>query len=141
MTDLDSNQNLKPDTEEAASNQTRFGEEEPLFERSSLPPVPADEMAAAPKHIPLWRQKKVFVVGAIFVVLFMILSLISLSQPQRGIQQILQVQTTPSPRPQQTALQTRLTEVKQDLNNADPSKLDLPYPPIDKTIEIDQPAQ
>lgn len=124
------------------SNQTQFGEEEPLFENASLPTAPATLSEEVPPKKPqkIW-QNKFFLGGAVCLALVLVFLTLMFAQPRRRIQQILQNGTKPSPRPTQTVLQQRVDEVKQDLQNADPTQTDLPFPPINKSIFIDQPAQ
>ncbi len=128
------------DTAETLSNQTQFGSEEPLFEHASLPTPPSEKNAqpAGPKKF--W-QDKVFLFGVGVVgVSLLLLMMIGMSSPRR-VQQLLGQNPTPSPRPAQSALQQRLNEVKTDLSAADPSQSDLPFPPVDKNIYLDKPAQ
>ncbi len=130
------------DQPEELTNQTQFGEEEPVFENPTLPEAPVMKSdAVPPTSKKIWQQKSFQLVGGGVIVFLFLLTTIIASQPRQRIRQILQNTTQASPLPQASAFETRVQKVKADLQNADPTKVDLPFPPIERNIFIDQPAQ
>ncbi len=130
------------DQPEELTNQTQFGEEEPFFESPTLPEAPVVKSdVAPPKPKKIWQQKSFQLIGGGVIIFLFLLTALVASQPRQRIRQILQNTTQPSPLPQASAFEVRVQKVKADLQNADPTKVDLPFPPIERNIFIDQPAQ
>ena len=127
------------DPGDVLSNQTQFGEEEPLLEKTSIPVERRrDEVAAPTKKF--WQQKKFLIVAGLGV--FVVLSaLLMFAKPPQQARQLVTDTVEASPRPERSDLQQRIDEVQKDLENADPIKVDLPYPPIETVIYIDKPQR
>jgi hypothetical protein len=124
---------------EVSSNQTQFSTEEPLFENASLPSSSqkiAPETSSPKKPNPLFF----LVVGLLFFII--VLLLIVLLLPQKNLPKLM-VQPTPSPvsTAKQTELQQRVNEINTDLKNADPTKVDLLFPPVDMSLNLDPPQR
>ncbi|MDQ3008728.1 MAG: hypothetical protein M3Q81_03955 [bacterium] len=118
------------------SNQTAFAQEEPLLEnvQSTVPQTESVE----PKS-PWFKQPKklllllVAVLGALALILMV---LFSMESPM-----IVESEPTPTPKvinPELTPYQQRLERIKAELELANPTKPDLPFPAIDMTIRLDR---
>ena|SRR5476651_537168 len=124
---------------ESPIDQTQFSSEEPLLQDArhsfsgKVVEVPPEKLAAQKK-----QKKLLLIVGGVLLFLLIILTLLAMASPRR---KVLQVTASPSPSPviqaNRTALQSRVDEVNTDLQNADPSKLDLSVPPVDMTLSLD----
>ena len=126
------------DTVEVATNQTAFGANEPIFEDATLPPSPEELVAAALKKPKKWWQQNT-TWGLIGVGVFFLFLIGLAFLPAQQRQQLLHTaQPTPTPSAQTPEMQARLDEINQDLQNADPVKVDLPYPPITQNISLDK---
>lgn len=122
-------------TPEVQSNQTHFAEEEPIFEETSLPKSatrPGEEKAVKPGISPA-------VIVLTVLLIMMALGVATLFfLPQSTPQVVVQEPSpTPSPIAQETGIQDRLSELNTDLQSADPTKLNLPFPPVDMKLSID----
>ena len=129
-------QTLTP-VQESDFDQTMFSTEV-LFENPTLPKPPV--VVTPPtekKKTPVWKQKKVFIPVVILVILFLFVSLIALAPKQKKLKKVIKNDVLVIQHPQQNALKARIDEVNSDLQNADPSRMDLPFPPIEKNIAIE----
>jgi hypothetical protein len=124
---------------EELTNQTQFSSEEPLYEKvaSPLADTPAEQEHQA--KLEKQRKRVMFMVISASVVLFFIVGALVLLVPKRmPIQR--QARTTPSPKTQaqKTDLDLKLDQVELNLKNSDPSKIDLPFPPVDMGITLEK---
>lgn len=115
-------------------NQTQFSYEKPLFEAPPPLPVQPDVIS-----IPWYKQPKYWLLFGVAVVILLLVALTLLSRPQVSTQQPTEeVMASPSP----TAvgpLEARINQLRTDLQAADPSKQDLPFPPVDMKLQLSTP--
>lgn len=123
------------DTVEIPSNQTHFAEEEPLFEESSLPVDPNAPIVPRKKKSPL----ALILIGAgLIVIVILFLIVIMLLMPVQMLPTKAKPSPTPTVKKDVSALEQRINELDVDLKQADPSKLDLPFPPVNMELELDK---
>lgn len=113
-------------------NQTIFAEEEP-YHLSSRKKKTFDKDPAVKKP-----NTKLFVGGAVLVVVLLavgIMMMLSNRSPQQGEP----VATgTPTPIPQtESQIDAMMLELRSAIDEADPSKTELPFPPVADQIRID----
>jgi len=129
--------NVPIQAEENDFDQTMFSTEV-LFEKPTLPQAPvAVVVPTEKKKIPLWKQKKVLLLLGVGSVALLFIVLVAVAPKQKKLKKIVKNDVVVTQHPQQNALKARLDEVNIDLENADPSKMDLPFPPIEKNITIE----
>jgi hypothetical protein len=123
---------------EELTNQTYFSEEEPLFEE---PPA----LYAPPSAAPLPPKKKIPLFPIVLICLSVVLIVSGLAM--MSVKQVLskkpstQTEKTPGSTQEEDAVRKRLAETESDLHNADPIKLELPFPPVERNLYLDQPAR
>lgn len=114
------------------TNQTTFAEEHPLYENDQ---PPTEVLPTAPMS----KRKKMIIGGVVGVVLLVIvLAIASALLPKRQVVQTQPtgLQYTPPP-VVDSALRHRVRELGINLNDADPVKVDLPFPPVGMEITLD----
>lgn len=123
--------NEKPDPP-VTTDQTAFTFSEPLFESPpSLPQAPPE-----PGHKPWYLQPKALVVIGLLLFTAVIMALTLMLQSSQSL-----VETSPSPSPsalprQLTQLEQRISEARIQLQAADPTKQEFPFPPVDMGITV-----
>ena len=119
-------------------NQTSFSEEEPLLEK----PADYDEKLANRKKFFKTKQEKLLKI-LIFLFSFFLILIIALyfvfKKPkpveiEKPTEKVEQVQSL-------DPLRKRIKVLSEDLNEADPTKQELPFPPVDLKIRIDPQAR
>ncbi len=130
-----------PEPESAILNQTAFGEEEPLFQDGAAP-ASATMLPGAPTEGAVKSKLQnpvVFIGGAVAIVIFLLLFIVAFLP--REMPQFMG-EESPSPTVEAQApseLDKRLQELENDLKANDPTKQDLPFPPIDMKLFLDKP--
>ncbi len=125
----------------ALSNQTQFSAEEPLFEEPPSFVEEKDPALVAAEQKKNARTKKIlFIAAAIFIGLIVISVFLMKPQQRRRLLTGKTAETSAQTQARTDELKKRLDEVNQDFQAADPSKSDLPIPPVEMNIYIDQPA-
>ncbi|CAN5281102.1 hypothetical protein BH10PAT2_BH10PAT2_4290 [soil metagenome] len=127
------------DSTEELTNQTLFSNQEPLLQSGdSLASRVAEEKT--PEQVAADKKKKKLakIVGAVGAILFILTIVLLLLMPKKNIAQ-LKASPTPSPKSTiaRTEFQARLDELSDDLDAADPSKLNLTVPPVDMNLTLD----
>ncbi len=127
---------------EANENQTSFGLENPIFEQPpvhQLKPVAEVQSAQPQPSGPVSHKKKLILIGSgvTLVLVLLVVALLLVSRqpdgtlPDNFFFSPVEVDTTP------TALEQRVEALKQELMEADPTKRDYPFPPVDMNIRLD----
>jgi|GEM_PF-1737337 len=125
----------------ALSNQTQFSAEEPLFENPPSFVEEKDPALVAAEQKKNAKTKKFLIAGVIvFVGLIVVSALLMKPQQRRSLLTGQAPETQTQTQARTDELKKRLDEVNQDFQAADPSKSDLPIPPVEMNIYIDQPA-
>lgn len=116
------------------SNQTQFTFEEPLFE--APPEVPTEPTAPQP---PWYKRPRNLILGGGAVFLLLIVSLTMLSRPVVQ-QQLTDLTASPTPTPAARGpYDQRLQELQTELQAADPTRQDLPFPPVNMELQLASP--
>jgi hypothetical protein len=126
------------------TDQTQFISEEPLFEEPPvfLSPQSAAEVTKAQGDQAKKKKKTLFLAAGALIFFFVIFSLlIVLKKKTPMITDPVQVQAPEQSQQETTAIQQRLDELQTDFDNSDPTKPDLPFPPISLDISLDPPAR
>lgn len=120
---------------ESSINQTQFSFEEPFFEDVTVPVDPKQAAAEAPSQ--KGSKKLLIVIGlsGFLVLIFGVLVLVYFSRGKQIDEQqeekLVEQTTTSNP------FQERITTAREELKDADPTKQDLSYPPIDMVLRLD----
>jgi hypothetical protein len=114
------------------TNQTEFSSVEPLFEK---PPV--DPATLVPKPAPKSHRVLMFVIGGVVVVVLLIIVLVVLLSRRQMLPTLLP-QPTPTPSTQLDPLRQEVVNLRTELEAADPTKQELPFPPVDLDIFLEQ---
>ena len=117
-------------------DQTGFSAQEPLFEpvtKLEPEPVPQEQVKA-------FRKKKgliMIIVGVILLIIFIPISLALLLGNRQATQVITESTPLPSAAPvQQDDLTQRLSDLRDELTEADPTISVIPFPQVDMTMGI-----
>ncbi|MBI5151399.1 MAG: hypothetical protein HZA34_02375 [Candidatus Pacebacteria bacterium] len=121
-----------------SENQTQFIEEQPMLQQeksvTAIPTPPIDSLIPEKKQFPI---KKVFVFGGGVCLLLFILVLMVMGKGKNSLKI-----TEPSPSPKTTQqlsdFQKSLQLFHTDVERADPTVNDLPYPPVNTNLYIIQ---
>ncbi len=118
-----------------SDNQTHFGAEEPLFEPVWQPqPVVTEVAPTSPKN-----RKKLFLIGGVAVVIVLVLLTSLMALSDRSGPLLTETESTPPPSSQTLSpLDTKIKDLKTELKAADPSEQELPFPPVQMTIFLDE---
>lgn len=118
-------------------NQTIFAQEEPFMEPTQVPPLETVPGQVAPKKP---RNKGLLILLAIVGLLFVSLLVVAMTMP-RGIQQLIP-EPSPTPNQEQQQRQNELDEklelLREDMLKADPAINDLPVPPIEFELTLEE---
>lgn len=113
------------------TDQTKFANEEPLFESK-------EEIKTAESPIAK-KRKKILKLASLLLLTAMIGLWMLASMRDADLPQIAEEDAAFQVPPDMSdEYQKRLQEISQDLNQADPATLLLPYPPISDTLTIEQ---
>lgn len=120
---------------ELSVNQTQFSFEEPFFEDITVPVGPKHEVVEGPSKK---SNKKLMLIIGFVGFLILILGLVVIFSLSKGEQteqlqeeELIEQKTTTNP------FQERITRAREELEDADPTKQDLSYPPIDMELRLD----
>lgn len=119
-------------------DQTRFATEEPLLEK----PLVVESAVPAGEKPPLPSKKsklKLALIGVgLFIVLFaIILMIIRFLMPADQRPSTQELEEVEQGAVVKTELERRVEEVRDELRAADPAKQDLPFPPVNMEIRLD----
>lgn len=123
-------------------DQTNFGSEEPLLEPVLKVEPEKPQTKAAPKKPKLSKKKKgliIIAVGVVLLLLFIPVSLLILNQTDGN--GVTAPEVSPSPQAsvtQEDELTERLKDLKLELQEADPTVNDLPFPQVDMELGASQ---
>lgn len=122
------------ETEVVDSNQTNFTWEEPIFEAVHQP---IDPNATSISVATPWFKKPIIILAlAVVGLLITLIAVASLFRPSPAPL----VEASPSPSPVQVTvsdpLRQEIEALQVELQEADPSKLDLPFPPVNFELQI-----
>lgn len=123
---------------EELTNQTQFASEEPLFQDVSSPLEETEEAQAHQQQLARERKRLTLIVSGVVAFLVLLIVTAAVLMPKHMITKKVVV-TSPSPTmtAQESQLQQQLDVVDTNLKNADPSKLDLPFPPVNLSLSLD----
>lgn len=113
------------------TNQTEFSSVEPLFER---PPV--DPKTLEVKPAPKSQKVLMAVIGAVIVVFILIIILVIVMSRREMLPDILP-EPSATPSTQLDPLRQQVHDLRAELEAADPTKQDLPFPPVNLDIFLD----
>lgn len=119
-------------------NQTQFSVEEPLFEQPLQPKPAATPQPDGEGMPPKKKRSKLFVVGGVvgvFLIAGAIIAFIIMRQDD-SMDPLLE-ETPQTQKKEYGPLQTRLNEIKEELEAADPRQEELPFPPIDTGLSVE----
>jgi hypothetical protein len=119
-------------------DQTQFAAEEPLFEQPVK--IEAPQPTEAPKVEPSSKKstKRIAIVGGLlfFILLIIILLAAALRKPSAPTEEEAEFTSEEEQRIMGPFSQ-RISELENQLELADPSQEDLPFPPVDMEIKLD----
>lgn len=116
------------------TDQTRFTFEKPLFEDAAV--VSAAEPAAEMKR-PWFKTKKglaILLSCVVFCILLLVATVFLTRQSDTVVPDQIQVQTLPSP--SLTPNQQKISDLREELEEADPAKQEFPFPPVSMEIVL-----
>ncbi|MEO8581207.1 MAG: hypothetical protein ABI425_01360 [Patescibacteria group bacterium] len=114
-------------------NQTVFAEEEP-YHIANQKKKKLDETLAVKKP-----RKLLYLGGAFALVFFLLIGVAATLMKQQSTPSVLVVTPTATPLPQSTSqIDQVMSELRMTVDNADPSKTTLPFPPVADQIHINQ---
>ena len=129
------NQEIIP---EEMTNQTLFGNQEPLLQSDRKNVTEVDDNSTVGSQ-PKKKSSNFLILGGVVAILLLgSLFLLAIMTPKRQTVTVI-VSPTPSPSayPLPNQFQARVDELNQDLQNADPSQVNLTTPPVDLTLSLD----
>ncbi|HEX7017903.1 MAG TPA: hypothetical protein VF209_03290 [Patescibacteria group bacterium] len=115
------------------TDQTLFAAQEPYLDsgRSAL------ERAEAPASVPVYKQKKVILAVGGVLALLVVLLVASALMMNGGTSPMTRLEPSPTPQVQTPGkYATELKQLNDDLQKADPTQKELPFPPINPEIDI-----
>jgi hypothetical protein len=124
-----------PEPEIKSGDQTRFSAEKPLFESSAYPSQPAAVTAPPSTR---WYQKPLVLVAMAFAALMLLLVvlLIMLKPAKLMIEEPLP-SSSPVISPVTDPLREKILQLRKELESADPSRQELPFPPVNLELRLD----
>lgn len=123
------------------SNQTEFSYEKPFFEEvAQLPPDPDEAQSKTSSGIKAWIQSHLLIT-TIMITLLILLLIVGIAalilQPKVKELELMNIGTTESSPIPVSPLEQKITYIKTELNAADPTRGQEPFPPIDMDIRLD----
>jgi hypothetical protein len=117
-------------------NQTQFTVDGPMLELpvQPTPELPTNQIKPPGKRLPKWVP-----ILAVVLAIVIVAALIIAVRNRQPDQSATDTTATPSIVRQLTPLEQRLEDARQLLREANPTTLDLPFPPIDMKLRIDVP--
>jgi hypothetical protein len=119
-------------------DQTIFINQEPWLEDGKSQPLPSPITNDQPLSTSVSKYKKIFIIGGGFLVLtFLIIAALLILKGK----EIVPVEIIPTPVPSispnsSDPLSVRFQQLRTDLKAADPGKRDLPFPPVDTSLQL-----
>lgn len=126
---------LEPTEPGVDTNQTTFSWEEPLFEQTAAVSDPVAATAVPRK--PWYTKPLVLVIGGLSLLLVILLALVLILRPAPPQFVLPEPSASPFVSTVSDPLKLRIQQLKLELEEADPTKQDLPYPPIDPTLKLE----
>ncbi len=124
------------ETPEEPTNQTLFSNQEPILQQGKSSFVKKEMGDVVQKKKP--ANQLVIIAGAAGITLLILIVLLAILKPRTTTIQVTASPTSsPTAQASKSQFQQRLDELSSDLNDADPSKLDLSVPPVDMTLTLD----
>lgn len=124
--------------EHVDTNQTHFAAQEPYLDTPTNPRTykPGDDDEAPVKPVVWWKNRNTLLGGAVAFLIFLMVSLAVLFTSS-GENPLVELEPSPSPTTQQSSeYQERLKILKDDLQKADPTQKELPFPPVSEEITL-----
>jgi len=117
-------------------DQTTFSGEQPFYQNPELTAAQMENLAKPPDKKPWFKKKKV-IVAIPLLFIFLIVALIVL-MPKKPNQE-KEPEPTPPPVENQDPnyMVERIRRLQKELKQADPTKTDVLFPPVDMAIELD----
>lgn len=122
--------------QEQTTNQTQFFSEEILYEKPGefLPDESSKKIVKKP-FLKTLLGKIILGFGA-FLVLILVFVLFTLNKPKEQEKEIEEKQT--EQKGEETHLQIKLDNLQEQLEEADPTRKELPFPPVNLDIRLDK---
>lgn len=124
-------------------NQTAFQEKAPIFEQPLMGTVAKEVSQAqqADKKVPFYKTSKgmllIFASALLIVILVLLSLLVSLKRTVQPIIEENQKNDGQTTSVEKTEFEQQLDDLKLNLQEADPLNQDIPYPPVDKNLTLD----
>ncbi len=117
-------------------DQTQFGLESPLF---TVPRKSKPESELTPEEITRQKRQRLLIgLGIGLLILLMVLVVVAaLMKPRVSKTLTPDASSTPVPHQQLSPLEQKVDTLRKDLRLADPTRQDLPFPPVDLEIQLD----
>lgn len=113
------------------TNQTEFSAVEPLFEK---PPI--DPKTLEPKPVSKSQKIIFFAIGGV-VIFFILITILVVVMSRRQMLPDLLPEPTATPSAQLDPLRQQVNELRAELDAADPTKQELPFPPVNLDIFLE----
>lgn len=126
------------DTKQYSLDQTAFSVEEPLYEGSHSPVKKSSKLTSPVKKPNRWVFLALASTGMCIIVLG--IAMLTTRQDAPVTQATPQPTVVPDT-PELSRLEELLNEVEKDIENADPTDADLPFPPVETQIFISPPTR
>lgn len=121
-------------TEMEQQDQTLFSSTQPLFDAQL-------NVADQSEQVPSKKPKKIVVLGIVvglaFIFILVMLAILT-AKPKRAVNQESEPSPTPTADLVTDPVFDRLNQLKDDLDHADPTNRDLPFPPVNMQIGFDK---
>jgi hypothetical protein len=121
-------------TEMEQEDQTIFSSTQPLFDVQQPQRV-------NPEEVPPKKSKKLIMIGiilALFFVIILVLLVLVSTKPKLTLKDGLEASPTVSTDLVSDPVFDRLNQLKQDLDHADPTNRNLPFPPVNMEIGFEK---
>lgn len=117
-------------------DQTAFSAEQPALQDPELTFDQMEKQANKLKKKPIYKQKKfIVVIPLIFIVLVIVLLLLLPKKPEPPEEEELVL--PPSQEQTSNYMVERIRRLQAELKEADPTKTDILFPPVDMKLELD----
>lgn len=118
------------------TNQTAFSGVQPLYqspETSATQPPELDQLAQKP----WFKTKKLFlaVIPAVFLILLLVVALLPRNE---AVENTLEATPPPAIESTNDPLLQRIQRLQAELKEADPTKTDILFPPVDMELQLDK---
>lgn len=120
-------------------DQTSFGETQPMFEPAGLPQAPVTA-ATAPIAKPSKKINPLIILTVAVVIMAAITVTAMLFTPQQKTRTPIQATAVPSSTPTVAGpMQSAIDDLESDIKKADPLTNDLPFPPVNFNLHLQNP--